>query len=79
MREKFAAFALLLFIALPATGLRADEPSSNETTQTSASAHKRVALEVHSTLAFTVCVAKLLTNGLGTQEARQMCIDSSTN
>ena len=78
MREKLAAFALLVFIALPATSLRADEPSTNDTTQTSAS-HKRVALEVHSTLAFTVCVAKLLTNGLGTQEARQMCIDSTTN
>jgi hypothetical protein len=72
MKQKVASLALLLFIALPATGLRADGARTS-------APKKKIALEVHTTLAFTECVAKLLNNGLGAQEARQLCIDTVAN
>ena len=72
MREKFAFFAFLFLIVLPTSAVRADD--SDQPTP-----RKRVAMQVQATLSFTECVAKLLNNGLGTQEARQLCIDTVAN
>lgn len=73
MREKVATLALLLIVAAPISALAGDTGAAVPAPK------KKVALEVHATLAFTKCVAKLLNNGLGAQEARQLCIDTVAN
>jgi hypothetical protein len=65
--------AAAVLIALPlSTAQAADD-------QDTIRPSKKVTAEVNATLAFTSCVAKLLNNGMGAQEARQLCIDTVAN
>jgi len=69
---KIAAVLVLMIVSIGQA--RADGDSKTQPTPS-----KKVSAEVHATLNFTQCVAKLLNNGLGAQEARQLCLDSIAN
>jgi hypothetical protein len=65
--------AVSVLISLPASPAIADDGNIEQAPS------KKVTDQVHATLAFTACVAKLINGGLAAQEARQLCIDSLSN
>jgi hypothetical protein len=74
--KKFAVSLLLLSASTMTLPAFADDVA----TPTAQPKKKvKVAAEVHATLAFTECVAKLLNSGLAAQEARQLCLDTISN